>query len=57
MALKADHGGTMPPKQTSAPQNTSTGSGSRPNASKITIQTSAPDNAHTLGRAAPNWLK
>ncbi len=37
------------PKETSAAQNTSVGSGSRPTSSKIKIMTSAPDNARTLG--------
>lgn len=33
----------------SAPQNTSVGSGSRPTASRYKIETSAPDNARKLG--------
>ncbi|TAL03717.1 MAG: hypothetical protein EPO08_03500 [Rhodospirillaceae bacterium] len=37
------------PMGTSAPQNTSVGSGSRPTASRIKIPTSAPENARTLG--------
>lgn len=42
---------------TSAPQNTSVGSGSRPTASRIKIPTSAPENARTLGgRETPGAL-
>ena len=57
--FKGDKGGTMAPKQTSAPQNTAVGSGSRPGGGKVMIPTSAPDNAHTLERydAAGKWLK
>jgi hypothetical protein len=36
-------------KGTSAPQNTSVGSGSRPTKSKFEIKTSAPADAQTLG--------
>ena len=45
------------PKQTSAPQNTSVGSGSRPTPSKFKIETSAPKEAHGLDRATKNALK
>ena len=55
--FKGDHGGTTPPKQSSAPQNTAVGSGSRPTSGKIDIPTSAPAAAHTLGRAVNGWLK
>lgn len=44
-------------KGSSASQNTSVGSGSRPTPSKIKIPTSAPENAHTLGRDVPGSLK
>ena len=37
------------PAQSSAPQNTSVGSGSRPTAARYKIETSAPANARTLG--------
>lgn len=43
-------------KGTSAKQNTSVGSGSRPTNSTHKIETSAPTNAHTLDRAPPGWL-
>lgn len=55
--FKDDVGGTRPPKQSSAPQNTAVGGGSRPVMSKIATPTSAPMNPHTLGRAPPSWLK
>ena len=47
----------MEPKGSSAPQNTSVGSGSRPTSSKMPIMTSAPDNAKTLGRDPGGALK
>jgi hypothetical protein len=59
-ALGSDKGGTMPPAQSSMPQNTAVGSGSRPGASKVNIDTSAPSNSRTLGRepSSPSgWLK
>lgn len=40
------------PAQTSAPQNTSVGGGSRPTVSKIKTETSAPSDPATLGRAS-----
>lgn len=46
-----------PPAQSSAPQNTSVGSGSRPTPSRIKIQSSAPSNPATLGRSTPGALK
>lgn len=57
--FKGDKGGVMPPKQSSSPQNTSVGSGSRPAGGKIEIPTSAPENPHMLGRfdKGGNWLK
>lgn len=55
--FKDDHGGTRPPKQSSAPQNTAVGGGSRPTTSKIGIETSAPMNPHTRGAAMSNYLK
>lgn len=41
----------------SATQNTSVGSGSRPTASKMQIDTSAPSQPRELGRAPSGWLK
>jgi hypothetical protein len=41
----------------SAPQNTATGSGSRPMASKHKIMTSEPKQPHELERAPKGWLK
>lgn len=50
--------GSMPQeKGNSAKQNTAVGSGSRPTTSKHPIQTSAPADPHTLGRAPKGWLK
>ena len=42
---------------TSAAQNTSVGSGSRPTPSKVKIATSAPTDPHGLGRMSPGALK
>ena len=55
--FKSDKGGVMPPKQSSAPQNTAVGSGSRPTGGKMAIETSAPSQPHELNRAPPGWLK
>lgn len=55
--FKDSKGGVMPPAQSSMPQNTATHSGSRPNQSRVAIETSAPANPHTLGRAPGGWLK
>lgn len=55
--FKNDKGGTRPPAQTSKPQNTDVGSGSRPTGGKIGIDTSAPANPHELDRAPAGWLK
>lgn len=55
--FKKDHGGVRPPAQSSAPQNTAVGGGSRPTTSKMATDTSAPENPHTLGRAPSGWLK
>ncbi len=38
-------------------QKTAVGSGSRPTPSRVKIETSAPENAHTLGRAPSGALK
>ena len=46
-----------PAKGTSAAQNTAVGSGSRPTKSKMKIDTSAPMDPHTLGRAPKDSLK
>lgn len=45
------------PAQSSATQNTSVGSGSRPTSSRYPIPTSAPSDPHTLGRDVPGSLK
>ncbi len=55
--FKNDVGGVRPPKQSSAPQNTAVGGGSRPTTSKIATPTSAPTQPHTLGRAPNGWLR
>lgn len=57
MALISDKGGVKAPPQSSRPQNTSVGSGSRPVPSKIKIESSAPSEPRTLGRAPAGWLK
>ena len=44
-------------KEKSASQNTAVGSGSRPTKSKIKLDTSAPSEPRTLGRAPGGWLK
>lgn len=49
--------GCQPPAQSSAPQNTSVGSGSRPTRSKMALDSSAPMDCHTLGRAPEGYLK
>lgn len=46
---KSNSTGPMQPKGSSAKQNTSVGSGSRPTPSRYPIPTSAPANPHTLG--------
>jgi hypothetical protein len=45
------------PKGSSAPQNTSVGSGSRPTKSTHKIETSEPSNPHTMGRDVAGSLK
>lgn len=50
MALISQKGGVMPPAQSSRPQNTAVGSGSRPTPSSIKIESSAPSDPLTLGR-------
>lgn len=49
-AMPQEHG-------TSAPQNTAVGSGSRPTPSKYKIETTAPEDPHTLGRDVAGSLK
>jgi hypothetical protein len=45
------------PPQSSASQNTAVGSGSRPGASKMKIESSAPADPHMLDRDPPaGWL-
>lgn len=55
--FKNDVGGLRAPKESSAPQNTAVGGGSRPTTSKIATPTSAPSEPHTLGRAPSGWLR
>lgn len=55
--FKNDVGGVRAPKQSSAPQNTAVGGGSRPTTSKIGMPTTAPAEPHTLSRAPAGWLK
>lgn len=55
--FKGDKGGVRPPAQSSMPQNTAVGSGSRPTGGKVMIPTSAPDQPHELNRAPPGWLR
>ena len=55
--FKDDKGGVRPPAQSSKPQNTNVGGGSRPTTSKIAIETSAPASPHTLGRYSGSYLK
>lgn len=55
--FKNDKGGVRPPMQSSKPQNTAVGSGSRPMGGKIGIETTAPSEPHDLSRAPPGWLK
>lgn len=44
--------------RSSAAQNTKVGSGSRPGAAKVSIETTAPANCHTMDRNPPaGWLK
>ena len=50
-------GGTKAPEQTSATQGTSVGSGSRPGAAKMPIETSAPPDAHKIRPPPDGWLK
>jgi len=59
MALISDSnkGGVTPPPQTSRMNNYAVGSGSRPVPSKVKIESSAPENARTLGRDVPGWLR
>jgi hypothetical protein len=44
-------------KGSSMQQSTNVGGGSRPTKSKVNIETSAPAEPHTLGRAPGGWLK
>lgn len=44
-------------KGSSMQQSTNVGGGSRPTKSKVKIETSAPTEPHTLGRAPGGWLK
>lgn len=49
--------GCQPPAQSSMKQNTAVGSGSRPGSGSVKIDTSAPTECHTLGRAPGGWLR
>jgi hypothetical protein len=49
--------GVPQPSGGSAKVHTAVGSGSRPVLSKMPIETSAPTEPHTLGRAPSGWLK
>lgn len=55
MAKKMKSG--MKDKRTSAAQNTSVGSGSRPNGGRIKIGTTSAKDPHTLDRSPKNPLK
>jgi len=57
MALISPSPTMKAPAQSSAPQNTAVGGGSRPTPSKIKLPVSAPEDPRTLGRAPPDWLK
>jgi len=57
MSIIHDSPTLKPPAQTSAPQNTAVGSGSRPTMSKHKIETSAPADPKTLGRDVAGSLK
>lgn len=49
MAIWSQKPSLKAPAQSSAPQNTSVGSGSRPTSSRFKIEDSAPANARMLG--------
>jgi len=57
MALFSSKGGVKAPPQSSRPQDTRVGTSSRPTPSKIKIDTSAPEDPRTLGRAPKGWLR
>lgn len=57
MGIISDSPSIKAPKQTSADQNTSVGSGSRPTPSENKTPSSAPSDPETLGRATPGYLK
>lgn len=57
MSIISDSPTLKAPAQSSAAQNTSVGSGSRPTPSKVKIMTSAPSEPMTLGRAPSGYLK
>lgn len=57
-------GGTRPDGESSMSQNTAVNpgmpaadKGNRPGAAKVMIETSAPSDPHTLGRAPSGWLR
>lgn len=56
MGIFSDSPTLKGPKQTSATQNTSVGSGSRPTPSVHKIPTSAPDEPRMLDRGVPGAL-
>src|SRR5258707_11546279 len=55
--FKQDKGGVRPMKESSMPQSTAVGSGSRPTPSRVPIDTSAPVDPKTLARDVPRSLK
>jgi hypothetical protein len=56
MGIFSDSPTLKHPKETSAPQNTSVGSGSRPTSSRYKIMTSAPAEPRMLDRGVPGAL-
>jgi hypothetical protein len=56
-SMISDQGGVKATKETSDKVHTAVGSGSRPTKSKVMIESSAPMDPHTLGRAPKDWLE
>lgn len=57
MALISPAPSVKPDSQSSMPQNTSVGGGSRPTPHKTTTPDSAPTEPRTLSRAPAGWLR
>lgn len=57
MSIISDSPTLKAPKETSAPQNTQVGGGSRPTPSKMKTESSAPMEPYMLGRAPAGYLK